>query len=210
MMQTALVVAAHPDDEVLGCGGWIARMADEGWDVHVLILAEGATSRKSRRDRRRASFELSELARSAQRAGEILGARSVELEDFADNRMDGIELLDIVKRIELAVQRFRPQRVLTHHIGDMNVDHTVIHQAVGAACRPLPDSNVRELLYFEIPSSTEWRPAHSAGGFVPSLFVDISDTLMRKIEALRAYTSEMRPFPHPRSLAGGHRGSRCG
>lgn len=200
MTQTALVIAAHPDDEVLGCGGWIARMADEGWNVHVLILAEGATSRMPRRDRVGADAALSELARSAQNAGEILGARSVQLEDFADNRMDGVELLDIVKRIEKDIHRLLPQRVLTHHLGDVNVDHAVIHQAVAAACRPLPGSSVRELLYFEVPSSTEWRPAHSSRAFEPSLFVDISATLTRKIEALRAYESEMRLFPHPRSL----------
>lgn len=200
MKKTALVVAAHPDDEVLGCGGWMARMSDEGWDVHILILAEGVTSRMPKRDRDGAGVKLSELAISAQRACEILGARSVQLEQFADNRMDGVELLDVVKRIERDIQRLRPQRVLTHHFGDVNVDHATIHQAVAVACRPLPGSSVRELLYFEIPSSTEWRPAHSSRAFEPSLFVDISATLGRKIEALSAYASEMRPFPHPRSL----------
>lgn len=200
MNPTALVVAAHPDDEVLGCGGCMARMADEGWDVHVLILAEGATSRAPSRDRAAAGAELSELFESAQRAGAILGARSVQLETFADNRMDGVELLDVVKRIEVDVERMRPQRVLTHHLGDVNVDHGVVHRAVAAACRPTPGSSVRELLYFEVASSTEWRTAHSARAFEPSLFVDIGTTLARKLDALRAYASEMRPFPHPRSI----------
>jgi len=200
MNPTALVVAAHPDDEVLGCGGWMARMADEGWHVHVLILAEGATSRMPSRDRGGVGEALSELAKSAKLAGQILGARSVHLEDFADNRMDGVELLDVVKRIEQEVERVRPQRVLTHHLGDVNVDHAVIHQAVAAACRPLPGSSVRELLYFEVPSSTEWRPAGSSRMFEPSQFVDINTSLDRKLQALRAYASEMRAFPHPRSL----------
>ena len=200
MTRTALVVAAHPDDEVLGCGGWMARMADEGWHVHVLILAEGATSRMPTRDREGDVVLLSELVLSAQRAGAILGARSVQLEAFADNRMDGVELLDVVKRIEKQVEQLSPEHVLTHHLGDVNVDHAVIHQAVAAACRPLPGSSVRELLYFEVPSSTEWRPAHSSRAFEPTLFVDVSATLTRKLEALRAYQSEMRPFPHPRSL----------
>jgi LmbE family N-acetylglucosaminyl deacetylase len=198
--RTALVVAAHPDDEVLGCGGSMARMADEGWDVHVLILAEGATSRSSTRDRAAAGAELSALAASAQRAGAILGARSVELEAFPDNRMDGVELLDIVKRIEIAVERLRPQRVLTHHEGDLNVDHTVVHRAVATACRPLPGSSVSELLYFEVPSSTEWCTPNSTRAFEPSQFTDIGATLARKLEALRAYGSEMRAFPHPRSI----------
>jgi LmbE family N-acetylglucosaminyl deacetylase len=198
--RTALVVAAHPDDEVLGCGGYMARMADEGWDVHVLILAEGATSRLPTRDRTTAGAELSALYDSAQRAGEILGTRSVQLAAFADNRMDGVELLDVVKRIELDVERLRPQRVLTHHLGDLNIDHAVIHQAVATACRPLPGSSVMELLFFEVASSTEWRTAHSSRVFEPSHFVDISATLSRKLDALRAYQSEIRPFPHPRSI----------
>lgn len=200
MNPVALVIAAHPDDEVLGCGGFMARMADEGWDVHVLILAEGATSRTPDRDRAAAGPALSELAQSAQRAASILGVRSVQLEDFADNRMDGVDLLDVVKRIETEVGRLQPQRVLTHHAGDVNVDHRVIHDAVAAACRPLPGSSVRELLYFEVASSTEWRPAASAPPFQPALFVDIGATLERKLDALRAYASEMRPFPHPRSI----------
>ena len=158
-MKTALVLAAHPDDEVLGCGGTIARMADEGWQVHVLILAEGATSRAATRDRAGKSDELSALAVSAQRACAILGAASVRLDAFADNRMDGTDLLDVVKRIEAEVERVQPLRVLTHHLNDVNVDHAVVHRAVAAACRPLPGSCVRELLHFEVASSTEWRPS---------------------------------------------------
>lgn len=199
-MTSALVIAAHPDDEVLGCGGTIARMADAGWDVHVLILAEGATSRDAGRDRAARGAELSELATCAHKAGAVLGAASVSLEAFPDNRMDGIELLDVVKRIEAELARVRPERVLTHHFGDVNIDHTVVHHATAAACRALPDSPVRELLYFEVPSSTEWRTPHSGGPFAPSLFVDIDTTLARKLRALEAYACEMRAFPHPRSL----------
>jgi LmbE family N-acetylglucosaminyl deacetylase len=198
--RTAVVVAAHPDDEVLGCGGTIARMADEGWQVHVLILAEGATSRDERRDRSSKSAELSALAACAQRAAAILGAASVELHDFPDNRMDGVELLDVVKLIESRLALHRPERVLTHHRGDVNIDHAVIHDAVLVACRPQPGTCVRELLYFEVASSTEWRGAHSAAAFCPNLFVDIGSTLSRKLEALAAYASEMRPFPHARSI----------
>jgi LmbE family N-acetylglucosaminyl deacetylase len=199
-MSNALVIAAHPDDEVLGCGGTIARMADEGWNVSILILAEGATSRASSRDREAHKEELSALADCARRAATILGAREVELHDFPDNRMDGVELLDVVKRIEAAVLRTQPQRVITHHLSDVNVDHGIIHQAVAAACRPIPGSCVKELLYFEVPSSTEWRPAHSMPPFTPNFFVDISASLDRKLRALEAYACEMRPFPHPRSI----------
>lgn len=199
-MNTALVLAAHPDDEVLGCGGTIARMADEGWKVHVLILAEGATSRADVRDRKAQSGPLSQLETAARHAATILGAATVQLETFADNRMDGVDLLDVVKRIEAEVERLQPSRVLTHHIGDVNIDHTIVHRATVAACRPLPGSSVRELLFFEVASSTEWRPAHSLAPFEPNLFVDIGMSLERKLQALQAYASEMREFPHARSV----------
>jgi len=199
-MNRALVIAAHPDDEVLGCGGTIARMADEGWQVHVLILAEGATSRAGKRDRSQHLEELSELERCARAAAAILGVHEVELDTFPDNRMDSVDLLEVIKRVESQVARIQPSRVLTHHIGDVNIDHVVIHQAVAAACRPLPGACVKEVLYFEVASSTEWRHARSLPPFAPNLFVDISTTLDRKLRALEAYASEMRPFPHARSV----------
>jgi len=200
-MKSALVVAAHPDDEVLGCGGTIARMADEGWTVDILILAEGLTSRAAARDAAGQRAGLDDLAACARRAAAILGAHCVTLESFPDNRMDGVELLDVVKRIETEIARVRPLRVLTHHLGDVNVDHGIVHRAVAAACRPLPGSSVREILYFEVASSTEWSGAHSTPAFCPNLFVDVSASLDRKLRALDEYRSEMRPFPHPRSLA---------
>ena len=97
MSKTILVVAAHPDDEVLGCGGTIARHADIGDEVHVLIVAEGATSRQLNRNRIQASSELSVLAKSAQQAGTILGATDVELLDLLDNRLDSLDRLDLIK-----------------------------------------------------------------------------------------------------------------
>jgi len=124
----------------------------------------------------------------------------VETIGLPDNRLDGVELLDLVKRIEASIERHEPSVVLTHHAGDVNIDHQLVHEAVLAACRPQPGHPVDELLFFEIPSSTEWRPAGSRTTFVPNWFVDVSTTLPRKLDALRAYDSELRPFPHPRSL----------
>jgi len=137
---------------------------------------------------------------AAERARATLGCASVELLDWPDNRLDRLELLDVVQRIETFVAGVAPATVLTHHAGDVNIDHRVVHDAVIAACRPLPGSSVKELLFFEVPSSTEWRPPQSAIPFNPTVFVDISATLARKQRALQDYATELRPFPHPRSL----------
>jgi LmbE family N-acetylglucosaminyl deacetylase len=199
-MARVLVVAAHPDDEVLGCGGTIARHADAGDQVEVLIVAEGATSRKQQRDREQAIDDLSTLAQAAQHAGVILGAQGVELLDLPDNRLDSLDRLDLIKQIEQRIARHQPQVVYVHHAGDVNVDHRRLHEAVVTACRPTPGHPVRRLLSFEVASSTEWQPPGSAPPFQPNWFIDISAQWPRKREALAAYASEMRSWPHARSL----------
>ena len=199
-MSHILVVAAHPDDEVLGCGGTIARHANSGDHVQVLIVAEGSTSRQKRRDRAQVVDELSALAQAAQTAGSILGAAGVELLDLPDNRLDSLDRLDLIKRIEECVERYQPDCVYVHHAGDVNVDHRRLHEAVVTACRPTPGHVVKRLLSFEVASSTEWQPPGSAPAFQSNWFVDISDQWERKRHALLAYSSEMRGWPHARSL----------
>lgn len=198
-MATVLVVAAHPDDEVLGCGGTIAKHARQGDEVHVVILAEGLTSRDRVRDRSKHAQELSKLALAAKKAGDILGAATITLHDFPDNRMDSLNQLDITKEIEGYISRLQPEIVYTHHAGDVNVDHRCIHGATITACRPQPGHPVKVLLFFEVASSTEWQPPGSAAAFLPNWFVDITDTLEHKFQALEAYESEMRQWPHSRS-----------
>ena len=199
-MKTALVVAAHPDDEVLGCGATIARLSHEGWKVHVLIVAEGATSRAEKRDIEANSEELSVLAKCAEEANKILEVASVKLLSLPDNRMDSIDLLDIVKIVEEYILKYKPSLIFTHHAGDVNIDHKILHDAVIAACRPQPNHSVKELLFFEVPSSTEWRPASSGIYFTPNYFYDVSEHISKKMAALSAYLPEMRNFPHPRSV----------
>jgi LmbE family N-acetylglucosaminyl deacetylase len=202
MADSVLVVAAHPDDEVLGCGGTIARHAEAGDQVHVLIVAEGATSRLQQRDRGEARDELSALVQAAQKAGTILGAAGVELLHYPDNRLDSLDRLDLIKCIELRIERHQPSVVYVHHAGDVNVDHRRLHEAVITACRPIPGQSVRRLLSFEVASSTEWQVPGSAPVFQPNWFVDISVQWPLKLAALAAYASEMRPWPHARSLEG--------
>ena len=199
-MKRILVVAAHPDDELLGCAGTIARHVAAGDQVHCVILAEGATSRSTDRSSASHEGELQQLAAAARKAAAILGVMSVHCLDFPDNRMDGVDLLDVVKRVEELIALTDPHIIYTHHIGDVNVDHMITQRAVLTACRPLPNSNVETILAFETVSSTEWMPPASGNIFAPNWFVDISDTLDKKLEALAVYESEMRDWPHPRSL----------
>lgn len=200
MPRSILVVAAHPDDEVLGCGGTIARHTEEGDLVYVLIVAEGATSRQSQRERLKAAEELYRLDDAAQKSGSILGAKGVELLDLPDNRLDSIDRLDLIKLIENFISRYKPHTVYVHHSGDVNVDHRRLHEAVVTACRPTPNHPVRRLLSYEVMSSTEWQPPGSGTPFQPNWFVDISDYWLLKKQALQEYSSEMRPWPHARSI----------
>jgi LmbE family N-acetylglucosaminyl deacetylase len=200
MSGTVAVVAAHPDDEVLGCGGTLARMATEGRAAHVLLVSDGQTSRVVGAGQPPVEKILMARNAAAQAACSILGCSSVEILGLPDNRLDGLELLDVVKRVEDFVQRHKPALLLTHHSGDVNIDHRIVHDAVISACRPQPGHPVKELLFFEVPSSTEWRPAGSSTAFIPNYFVNIARTLPKKLEALNAYAEELRPFPHPRSI----------
>jgi N-acetylglucosamine malate deacetylase 1 len=195
-----LIISAHPDDEVLGCGGSMAKWSKDGHEVHVLIMAEGATSRDKERDKVARRKELLHLAQSAKKAGEILGVKSIELMDYPDNRMDSVDLLDVVKTIEDYVEKLQPGVVVTHHSGDLNVDHQITQLAVVTAFRPQPGQIVQRILSFEVPSATEWQSYTSVSPFIPNWFEDISDTLDLKIKALEAYESEMRDWPHPRSI----------
>ena len=117
--KTILVIVAHPDDEVLGCGASISKWAAEGNEVHILIMAEGETSRDSLRNRSAKSEELFQLNKAAQQAGSLLGASSVSLLNFPDNRMDSLDRLDVIKAIETEITRLDPYMVVTHHCGDL-------------------------------------------------------------------------------------------
>ena len=197
-----LVVASHPDDEVLGCGGTIAAHADAGDVVDVVIVVEGATSRYAKRDVGAQAEALSALQQSACDAAAVLGARKPHFLGLPDNRLDGMELLEVIKPIEALINELKPQVIYTQHGGDLNVDHRIVHQAVVTACRPASGAFVRAIYGYETASSTEWASANMGGVFHPARFVDISKMLERKRNALKCYASEMRPFPHARSLEG--------
>jgi len=198
MKDSVLVVAAHPDDEVLGCGATIARYAAEGRAVSVLILGAGVAARGAGSASQSRSRE--KLLAESDKANKILGVRKVYRADFPDNRFDTVALLDVVKAIEAVKAKVKPALVMTHHAHDVNVDHQVAFRACLAAFRPQPGEAARELRSFFVLSSTDWQAPSPA--FAPNLYVDASLTIEKKVRALEAYKSEIRAYPHPRSAKG--------
>jgi LmbE family N-acetylglucosaminyl deacetylase len=193
--RNVLVVAAHADDEALGCGGTLAVHADRGDRIHVMFLTDGVGSRGAAQEaeaqRRR---ECSETAMAC------LGVRDATYLSLPDNQMDAVPLLDIVRQIEPVIAAARPDVVYTHHFGDLNVDHRLAHQAVMTALRPQPGAVTPAILCFEVPSSTEWQTPSVQSVFLPNWFQDIGRGFDRKVSALRCYADEMRPWPHSRSI----------
>lgn len=190
--KSILVVAAHPDDEALGCGGTIRRHVEEGDRVCVLFMTDGVSARGSNKGAK-------ERNRAADLALDRLGVGSRVYNAFPDNQMDFLPLLEIVKVIEAEIKKCKPHIIYTHHHGDLNIDHALTHKAVLTACRPMPGACLEALYGFEVPSSTEWAGPTVAEAFIPAHFVNIEKTFAAKLDALKAYDEEMRPFPHPRS-----------
>jgi len=199
MKDKILIVCAHPDDEVLGCGGTVARLVREGYEAFTLILGEGVTSRDDKRNREKREEEIKALKEQAVKANEILGVKEVFIFDFPDNRFDSADFLDIVKAVERVKKEVKPRIIFTHSRTDLNIDHRLVYEAVITATRPMKGEPVREIYSFEILSSTEWNYPLS---FSPNVYFNIEETLERKKEAMKVYFSELRDFPHPRSVEG--------
>lgn len=197
--RSVLVVAAHPDDEVLGCGGTISKLSRKGAKVHVAFLADGVSSRAPEKPNAR---ELAARRNAARTACRVLGAQPPTFFDFPDNRLDTVPLLTLAKAVESLTSAHAPEAVFTHAARDLNIDHEMVHRAVATACRPQGKHPVKTLLCFEVPSSTEWQPPGSAPAFEPNWFEDISQTLALKMRAMAAYSRELRAWPHPRSQKG--------
>ena len=196
-MKNVLVFAAHPDDELLGVGGTVRRLVNEGITVRAIILAEGLTSRADSREEADLS-ELDKLQSDARQAAMIVGYKSIEFCGFPDNRMDSVDLLSIIKVISKYIEKYQPDTIFTHHHGDLNIDHRRTCEAVLTACRPMKGCFVCQIYAFETPSSTEWNYNYE-NLFRPNVYVDVTDTLNAKIEGMACYESESTKYPHPRS-----------
>ena len=199
MRKKILIIAAHPDDEIMGCGGTAARLVKEGDEVYTMILGEGITSRDEARQREKREEEILRLKKQVHSANNTIGVKDVFIYDFPDNRFDSVPLLDIVKVIEKVKARLKPDILFTHYEKDLNIDHRITFQAVLTAARPTVDETVKEIYSFEVLSSTEWKFPLS---FSPDCFFDISGTIDLKVKAMEQYKSELREYPHPRSIKG--------
>lgn len=212
-MNKILIFAAHPDDELLGLGGTIRRLANEGKEVHAVILAEGLTSRSDKRADTNKG-ELLELQADARSAAEIVGYESIDFCGLPDNRMDSMDLLDIIKIVSQYVEKYDPDTIFTHHHGDLNIDHRRTCEAVLTACRPVNGNRVKRIYGFETPSSTEWNYSYE-DPFHPTVFFNVTDTIDAKLDGMACYRTESASYPHPRSpealrALGKYRGSNVG
>lgn len=199
MSKKILIVAAHPDDEVLGCFGTVAKLIKEGYEAYTLILGEGKTSRDEERIVENKKDEIEVLNTEIEKANDIIGINKVFVESFPDNRFDSVDLLDIIKVISKVKAEVKPDIIFTHYEHDLNIDHQITYKAVITATRPMKNECVKEIYSFEILSSTEWNYPLS---FNPDTYYDISDTIGLKVEAMKEYKSELCEYPHPRSCEG--------
>jgi len=194
MNKTVLVVASHPDDEVLGCGGAILRHSQNGDSVHTLFLTDGVGARGNGNIQ-----DVQDRLKACEKANKTLKVKSWENLKFPDNKLDTIPLLEVIKKLENKISKIKPSTIYTHFHGDLNIDHQITQQAVMTACRPQKANSVMEIFGFEILSSTDWCNSYQAP-FLPCLYIDIEQTLDGKMRALEAYRQEMRPPPHSRSF----------
>lgn len=196
-----LVIIAHPDDEVLGVGGTIAKHSIAGDEVYLCILLKYPAARNIKPGER-------ELDGQIRRASKILGIRDSQQYAYPNIRMNTIPTIELVQAIESAIIKFKPEIIYTHHGGDLNEDHRIVFSATMAAVRlpqrhprdGMPITMIKEVLTYETLSSTEWSPPLSKHGFFPNVFVDITEMIDVKIAALGEYTDIISDSPHPRSI----------
>ena len=194
MKKKIIVVAAHPDDEALGCAGTIAKHVAQGDVVHLVFMSDGVNSRLDS-----SKVKLKKRIKASKSVQALLRISSSHYLNLPDNAMDNVPLLKIVQKLEPIIHKIKPSIIYTHSYGDLNIDHQLTHAAVMTACRPVPNSTVREIYGFEVISSTEWS-APQRSKFEPNLFVDITKFMNIKTQALKLYKEEMRSSPHSRSL----------
>lgn len=190
-----LVIAAHPDDEVLGVGGTIAwHTKCNGDEVYVLFLTEGCSSQYKNNE-----AIITQKKNEAETANKILGVKDLFFEDLPDMRLDSLLHIEINEAIEKYVKKIQPNIVFSHQ-PDINKDHVIIFESTMVVLRPVPNSSIKKILLYASASSTEWTAPFSGNYFMPNVFYNITETLDLKLNAFSCYKTELRDFPHPRAI----------
>lgn len=190
MKNHVLVIAAHPDDELLGCGGTVALHRRKGDEVTFIIVCEGDSLR----------YDNISNQHQAQiyKAAEILDVKDVRSLKFPDQKLEKIVLTDLIAPILQVIREIKPNIIYTQYGGDVNRDHKILFEAVLVATRPT-ETFIEAIYAFDTASSTEWGYPRS---FIPDTWINISQTLEQKLAAMACYQSELRDYPHPRSIEG--------
>lgn len=190
-----LIIAAHPDDEVYGMGGTIIKLSSLGHHVYTLIVTEGCSAQYPGN-----SQIIEDKKQEALQCSQILNVKEVIFGDLPDMKLDSIPHIEINAVIEKAVNTIKPDIVYTHNKGDINKDHRLVYESTLIACRPTAGQCVRQLLSYQVPSSTEWCGSNVEEIFIPNVFEEIEAYVGIKYKAILAYQTEVREYPHPRSL----------
>ena len=197
-MKRVLVIAAHPDDEVLGVGGTIAKLSAEGVECHLLIVTDGSSSQYRDSDHLHEIIEAKKLETNG--CADLLGFKSIHYGELPDMKLDKTPHIVINQIIEKVIDEVHPDTVFTHFWGDVNRDHQEVYNSTLVAVRPVMGQVVRELFCYRVPSSTEWTPNKADTMFMANFFVDIEKYAEQKYKAFACYSTELREYPHPRSV----------
>lgn len=197
-MNKILVIVAHPDDEVLGMGGTIAKLSDEGKEVHLLIVTDGSSSQYKDASNLEQIIDLKK--KETQNAADLIGIKTITYGGLPDMKLDVTPHTVINKVIENAIDKLEPDTVFTHFWGDVNKDHQAVYESTLVAVRPLAGQVVKELYCYSVPSSTEWNCCKADTMFMPNIYVEIDEYKEKKYKAMLAYSTELRDYPHPRSV----------
>jgi LmbE family N-acetylglucosaminyl deacetylase len=209
-----LIVAAHPDDDVLGCGGIMAKYSSSK-DFSILFIAEGDSCRFNKHNTESEKLKKNIEARrvSAIKSLSVFGITKIKFVDLPCGRLDTIPILDINHVIEGEIKNFNPSTIITHSEDDVNNDHRIVSRSVIMATRPYMGSSIKTVMSFEVQSSSEWNLINP---FKPNFFETLSKSQVNmKWRSISYYDNEVRVYPHPRSKEGvfynaGYRGMQCG
>ena len=199
-MKKIMLIAAHPDDELLGCGGTLLYYKNKGYQIKIIFLSDGESSRDI--SSKKTQILIKKREGQAIKISKLCKFKQPTFARFLDNKLDTIPLIKIVKFIEREIKIFKPNIIITHNEDDLNIDHKTVFKATITATRPSSKTFVKSIFCFETPSSTENNFSKIKVSFNPNLYFDISKFINKKISMLKLYKQELRLYPHARSLEG--------